>query len=110
MDLIKEKNSKLVVFKFSEFDSDKYQVLRFGRKQTKDLHIDVCFNDESTSRLHCTINYDKEKGKWSIIDSDGKDKKSLNGTWFLADDEVIIATGTVIRVGTTTLEATIKDN
>lgn len=83
--------------------------MRFGRKKTKDIPIDVCFNEESTSRLHCTITYENEKGKWTAVDSDGRAKKSLNGTWYLADEEVVITTGTIIRVGTMTMEATIRD-
>lgn len=94
----------------SEFDSSANPILRFGRKKTKDYNIDVCFIEESTSKLHCTITYNKEKGKWIIVDSDGIGiKKSLNGTWYLADEDVVISTGTIIRVGTTTMEATIKE-
>lgn len=65
--------------------------------------------EESTSRLQCTITYIRDIGKWRIVDSDGSTKKSLNGTWFLADEYIKIETGMLIRVGTTTFEAELKE-
>ena len=43
------------------------------------------------------------------MDSDINCKASLNGTWFLADESVKILDNMMIRVGTTTFEASIKN-
>jgi hypothetical protein len=46
---------------------------------------------------------------WRIVDSDGGNKKSLNGTWFLADEYILIEQRMLIRVGTTTFESELKE-
>ena len=40
-----------------------------------------------------------------FTDSDGSTKKTLNGTWILADEFVSIKPGMNLRAGTTTFEA-----
>lgn len=72
-------------------------------------NINVAFTEDSTSRLQCTITYDYATKTWRIVDSDGSSKKSLNGTWFLADEYILIEQGMMIRVGTTTFEADIRE-
>lgn len=102
-------NSKLLLFNniFSAFDSSENSIIRFGRKKHAEYNIDVCFNEESTSRLHCTIAYDGDSHNWRVVDSNGI-KKSLNGTWFLADDPLVVYSCMMIRVGTTTFEALVQ--
>lgn len=95
-------------FSFSEFNPIDNPIIRFGRKKNTSSSIDVAFTEESTSRLQCTITYDPRTKNWKIVDSDGA-KKSLNGTWFLADEHILIEHGMLIRVGTTTFEAVIRD-
>ena len=90
--------------KFSEFNSVDNKVIRFGRKKGQNQNINVAFTEDSTSRFQCTISYDEYNRSWKIIDGDGA-KKSLNGTWVLADEYILIEKGMQIRVGTTTFEA-----
>lgn len=85
----------------SEFNSKEHPIIRFGRKKTSDYTINACFNEESTSRLNCTITYDALQKSWTIIDSNGY-KESLNGTWYLADDKVVVFDKMSIRAGTST--------
>mmetsp|Transcript_9465 Transcript_9465/g.9797 ORF Transcript_9465/g.9797 Transcript_9465/m.9797 type:complete len:364 (+) Transcript_9465:37-1128(+) len=92
-----------------EFNSVDNSVIRFGRKKSySSVKIDVAFTEESTSRLQCTISFDENSRLWKIVDSDGCGKKSLNGTWFLADDYIKIESGMLVRVGTTTFEASLE--
>lgn len=78
-------------------------MIKFGRKKGQKEKIDVAFPEESTSRLQCTFIWDPVTAVWRLIDSDGN-KKSLNGTWYLADEFVKLEQGMNIRVGTTILE------
>lgn len=66
------------------------------------------FNEESTSRHHCTVKFNKETRTWVVMDSNG-DRPSMNGTWYLADNVEII-NNMMIRVGTTTFESKIQNN
>ena len=94
----------------SEFNSIDNSVIRFGRKKNHHKEkIDVAFTEESTSRLQCTIKYDLNTRNWKIVDSDGV-KPSLNRTWFLADEYILVEHGMEIRVGTTTFEAALLEN
>lgn len=78
-------------------------MIRFGRKKLKNKDIHIVFNEESTSRHHCSIEYNEQTKSWYIIDGDDN-KQSTNGTWYLIENEEIY-TGMKIRVGTTTFEA-----
>lgn len=78
-------------------------MIKFGRKKGQKEKIDVAFPEESTSRLQCQFLWDAVTAVWRLIDSDGN-KKSLNGTWYLADEFVKLEQGMNIRVGTTILE------
>lgn len=82
------------------FNSSEKLLIRIGRSKTNDIDID--FNDESTSRLQTTIFY--ENNNWYIVDGDGN-KKSLNGTWFFADEYITINEGMIFRAGTTSFKA-----
>ena len=93
---------------YSEFNSTDNPVIRFGRKKSPKDNNDVAFTEESTSRLQCTISYDQNSRNWKIVDKDGI-KASLNKTWFLADEYILIEHGMEIRVGTTTFKATLKE-
>ena len=94
---------------FSEFNSSTNSIIRFGRKKGNNSKVDVAFTEDSTSRLQCTITYESMNRTWRIVDSDGGNKKSLNGTWFLADEYILIEQGMLIRVGTTTFESELKE-
>ncbi len=83
-------------------------MIKFGRKKGQKEKIDVAFPEESTSRLQCTFIWDAVTAVWRLIDSDGN-KKSLNGTWYLADEFVKLEQGMNIRVGTTILEVNMTD-
>jgi hypothetical protein len=89
------------------FESDATPIIRFGRKQLTNKFIHMIFNEESTSKHHCSVKYKHNLNKWYIQDGDDL-KKSLNGTWFLAENE-LIKTGMKMRVGTTTFEAVLSD-
>ena len=82
------------------FNSSEKLLIRIGRSKTNDIDID--FNDESTSRLQTSILY--ENNNWYIVDGDGN-KKSLNGTWFFADEYITINEGMIFRAGTTSFKA-----
>ena len=82
------------------FNSNEKQYIKLGRIKNND--IDLEFNDESTSRLQTTILY--ENNNWYIVDGDGN-KKSLNGTWFFADEYITINEGMIFRAGTTSFKA-----
>ena len=82
------------------FNSNDKVLIRLGRLKTN--LIDIDFNDESTSRLQTTILY--ENNNWYIVDGDGI-KKSLNGTWFFADEYITINEGMIFRAGSTTFKS-----
>lgn len=69
--------------------------------------VKVVFNDDSTSRLQCSIVF--ENNSWFLMDSDGS-KKTMNGTWYLADEFIRVKSGMNIRAGTTTFEALIYNS
>ena len=52
------------------------------------------------------MQYDQEQRNWLVFDGNGI-KSSMNGTWYLADN-VEIYNKMMIRVGTTTFEASLK--
>ena len=72
-------------------------MIKFGRVSSNGVNI--VFKEDSTSRCQCKITFNE--GHWQIVDSDGT-KKSLNGTWYLADEYTQITNGMYIRAGTTT--------
>ena len=82
------------------FNSNDKVLIRLGRLKTN--LIDIDFNDESTSRLQTSILY--ENNNWYIVDGDGV-KKSLNGTWFFADEYITINEGMIFRAGSTTFKS-----
>lgn len=95
----------LINLYYSEFNSNANPTIKFGRKKNTAAKVDVAFVEESTSRVQCTITYNPNTKVWKLVDSDGSKKPSLNGTWFLADEYTLIENKTLIRVGTTTFEA-----
>ena len=43
-------------------------------------------NNNSISRIHCTIFYHENKGKWYLNDGNGKGKHSTHGTWLIINE------------------------
>ncbi len=78
-----------------------------GRRTIINKEINIVFNDESTSKHHCTIEYCKENKLWKIYDSDGI-ISSMNGTWYLVDSTPI-HNKMMIRVGATTFQAILNE-
>ena len=74
-----------------------------GRRNMNKNQTDIVFNDESTSKHHCTIEFNKDNKLWKIYDSDGL-VSSMNGTWYLVES-IKIYDKMMIRVGTTTFQA-----
>lgn len=81
------------------FDSRKKQIIRIGR--IKNYDIDLDFPDESISRFQTVIFF--QNNNWYISDGDGE-KRSLNGTWFLAEEYVTLKNGMIFRAGTTSFQ------
>ncbi len=68
--------------------------------------IDIAFNEQSVSRIQCTIYF--EDNNWYIIDRDGV-QESMNSTWYLADEYMDIYENMTFRSGTTTFRANLFD-
>ena len=81
------------------FDSRQKQVIRIGR--IKNFDIDIDFPDDSISRYQTTIFF--HNNNWYI--KDGGEKKSLNGTWFLAEEYATINEDMIFRAGSTSFKA-----
>ena len=65
------------------FSSRKNPIIQIGRiKESRD-NIDIEFNEDSVSKFQTKIYYYKKN--WYIIDGNGLDHKSGNGTWLLID-------------------------
>ena len=72
--------------------------ITMGRSQDCEILID----DSMLSRIHCTIEYREKEEAWFIIDGqllDVKDvhKKSTNGTWVYAFEDVVIEEGMIFK-------------
>ena len=72
--------------------------ITMGRNQECDILID----DSMLSRIHCTIEYKHNERGWFIIDGTQMDmnavnKKSTNGTWVYAFDNIAIEEGMVFK-------------
>ena len=65
------------------FSSRKNTIIQIGRIKEIHNNIDIEFNEDSVSKLQTKIYYYKKN--WYIIDGNGLDHKSGNGTWLLID-------------------------
>jgi len=82
------------------FDSSKTTKITIGRLPSNDSSY-IQFEDENISRVQCTIIYKEEI--WHLVDSNGE-LNSMNGTWFIADEHILIKEGMILRAGTTSFE------
>ena len=84
-------NTKLDVYSFLPNKSP----FKLGRSEDNEIYI----NDNMLSRVHCTV--DCIEGKWYIIDgaveNDGCVKKSTNGSWLFAYDDILINDNTIFK-------------
>lgn len=101
------KNSKNNIINFSKFNSLHNPIIKFGRKKTKSNLIDVVFKEKSTSSIQCIFTYNDNN--WYISDSDGTNR-SLNGTWYLADDFSLLKNQGLIRFCSSILSVEYIDN
>jgi hypothetical protein len=65
-------------------------------------HCDIKFDDNSLSRLQCSINF--EGGNWIIKDGDGA-KFSTNGTWLFVDELFKMYDQMIFKAGQTLFRA-----
>ena len=72
-------------------------IIQIGRVKDFDNSIDIEFNDERVSHLQTKLFY--ERNKWFIIDGNGLEKKSGNGTWLLLDDYTNVWDGCIFCFG-----------
>lgn len=79
------------------FSSKENRVIQIGRVKESDNSIDIEFNDERVSHLQTKIFYDKNT--WYIIDGNGLEKKSSNGTWLLLDEYTGVWDGCIFCFG-----------
>ena len=59
---------------------------------------DICIDDGMLSRFHCTFEF--RNNKWFLKDGkieNGKDKKSTNGTWIYAYEDILIKQGLIFK-------------
>ena len=87
-------NSQQKIFKLLPSDCP----VTIGRSSENTIYID----DDMLSRIHCTIDYNNEK--WYINDGFAKSgeqeeevKKSTNGSWIFAYDEIQITDGMIFK-------------
>lgn len=75
------------------FNSDKKSFV-IGRA----AECDICIDDGMLSRFHCTFEF--REGKWFLKDGKiegDKDKKSTNGTWIYAYEDILIKQGLIFK-------------
>lgn len=75
--------------------------IHIGRLSTCHVAID----DESMSRIQCTIAYEFPNGGWSLRDGDGR-KRSLNGTWVLIQEYTEVYHTMVVKTASAMLLVT----
>jgi len=80
------------------FSPVEYPNVRVGRN--KDL--EVCYNDESISRIQCTFIF--ENKRWYLYDG-SRERASTNGVWILASKSIEIKDNMVLKSGNTTFKA-----
>ena len=84
-------NKKFDVYSFLPIKSP----FKLGRSVDNEIYI----NDNMLSRVHCTIDFIEDK--WYIIDgaveNDGSVKKSTNGSWLFAYDDIQINDNTIFK-------------
>jgi len=83
------------------FDPRIKPIIIIGRCPESDIVLD---NDESISRVQCTLFFDHEHNNWYICDG-YPGKPSTNGLWYLARKEIPIFNGMMIKNGHSTFIA-----
>ena len=68
------------------FDNTDENRIIFGRADDCDI---VYSNVSAISRYHCFVWFDKNNG-WMIMDGDGTDSVSTNGTWSFVEQPILI--------------------
>lgn len=86
------------------FDSSKVTQITFGR-QNSSAENHIKFAADSISRIQCTVFY--QDNNWYVIDSNGE-LTSMNGTWCLVDEFMLLEEDTVLKAGTTSFECHFK--
>ena len=78
------------------FFSRNKSIIQIGRIKDINYDIDIEFNEDSVSKFQTKIFY--YNNNWYIIDGNGLEKKSGNGTWVLADEYTKVWDGCIIFV------------
>ena len=95
-----DENGKINIKIFS--GNEKYEPYSFNNDIIKSIYIgrdcdcDISIEDKRLSRIHCTLNYNKDNNYWFLKDG-GDHGNSTNGTWLYATDEYEIYDGMVFK-------------
>ena len=88
-------------------NSNQKNVLTIGRGNK----CDIVHNDESVSKIHCTIKY--ERNEWVLYDgvvNEKQHKKSTNGLWLLANVQTELKDKMTMKTGIYKIIVEIKEN
>ena len=95
-----DENIKINVKIFSE--NEKYEPYSFNYDIPEPIYIGrdcdciISIEDKRLSRIHCTLNYNKENKFWFLKDG-GNNNFSTNGTWLYAAEEYEIFDGMIFK-------------
>ena len=101
----KKKNNEDMLINLKIFSNNiKHDILTFDKNKEKIIigrcsDCDVIIEDNLLSRFHCTIYF--KNNKWFIcdgyMDENYINKKSTNGTWLYAFEDIIIEEGMIFK-------------
>ena len=95
-----DENNKINIKVFS--GNEKYEPFSFNYDILEPIYIGrdcdciISIEDKRLSRIHCTLNYNKENKFWFLKDG-GNNNFSTNGTWLYAAEEYEIFDGMIFK-------------
>ena len=74
--------------------------MRIGRSK----NCEVCFNENTLSKIHANLKWDENINKWKLIDGKDINSPSTNGTWLYAAHSYEINDNTVCKIGSSRIK------